>query len=444
MRFISKWVVAGLICTLALCGNVFAASEITPILETPARLDDIEGHINDADDPAIWAHPEDLSKSLVIVTLKKGGLDVYDLQGNRIQHVTPKPIPGVAANPARFNNVDIVFGMPMQDAKVDVAVVSDRYNDMVRFFTISPAALAVGRDPLVEVTAQNQGTVFNDNLDEVAKGDLTTYGLAVTQVSGETGKAFAYVSQNDRTTLAKVELIPMEHQKIGFNVVATHDLPNSFELPNGETWATAHDDDGELPHVEGIVVDDANDAVYFAQEKVGIWRGSLDDSFENLVLIDKTNEFGVPYSRTWNKEEEEYDIELLWEQDQDYGSDYLAEDVEGLTLYDAGNGEGYLLASSQGSNEFVVYDRKSNAYIGNFVIVADQEAGIDGDQECDGAAVTNLNLGGEFETGLLVVQDGENMPEIFVNGDEKAANTNFKFVRWGDIANAMGLVINNK
>jgi 3-phytase len=80
------------------------------------------------------------------------------------------------------------------------------------------------------------------------------------------------------------------------------------------------------------------------------------------------NEYGVPYLRTWNPEEEEYDIDLLWDQDKDYGSDHLSADVEGLTIYDAGNGKGYLIASSQGSDQFEVYDRITDAYIGSFSI----------------------------------------------------------------------------
>jgi myo-inositol-hexaphosphate 3-phosphohydrolase len=46
----------------------------------------------------------------------------------------------------------------------------------------------------------------------------------------------------------------------------------------------------------------------------------------------------------------------------------------------------------------------TNAYIGNFIIIEGDD--VDGIQECDGATDSNLNLGGEFEGGLLVVQDG--------------------------------------
>ena len=435
-----------LVAILAVCsvGNANALTEVEPVLETPARLGDIEGNDNDPDDPAIWIHPKDRSKSLVICTLKEGGMDVYDLEGVRIQHVTPKPVPGVASNPGRFNNVDIVFAGKNTWMKNDLAVVADRYNDMLRIFKISRSRLDRGMDPLVEITAKNQATIFNNNPEEVAEGDFTTYGLGVAQPSGRFGKTFVYVSQNDRTTLAKLVLVPMPNGKVAYKVVAKHNLPESYQLPDGTVWDAAQDDDCEDSHVEGIVVDDENGFVYFGQEQVGIWKGPIKNTFANLTLIDKVNEYGVPYLRTWNEEEEEYDIDLLWDQDKDYGSDYLAEDVEGLTIYDAGNGEGYLIASSQGSDQFVVYDRKTNAYIGNFEVVENQDEEIDGAQESDGAAVTNLNLGGEFATGLLVVQDGENTPEILDEEGEGIDNANFKYVPWGEIAQKMGLTVNNR
>ncbi len=420
-----------------------AEAQIKPVLQTPARLGDIEGQDNDPDDPAIWIHPHNRKKSLIITTLKEGGMDVYDLQGQLIQHITPKPVPGIAKNPARFNNVDIVFGMRLHHRFQDVAVVSDRYNDMIRFFAISKKRLRQGKDPLYEITARSQPTIFNNNPEQVAEGDFTTYGLGVSQPKGRRGKVFAYVSQNDTNRLAKLALKIMQGGRIGYKMIAKHDLPEFFKLPDGSIWDAAQDDDNEKSHVEGIVVDDKNGMVYFGQEQVGIWKGPIKRTFKSLVLFDKVNEFGVPYLRTWNEEEEEYDIEILWDQDKDYGSDYLSEDVEGLAMYDAGHGEGYLIASSQGSNQFVVYDRKSNDYIGNFSITANEDGDVDSVQESDGAAVTHLNLGGEFKTGLLVVQDGENTPSLFAEDGEAIDNANFKYIRWGDIADQMGLDINN-
>jgi 3-phytase len=86
-------------------------------------------------------------------------------------------------------------------------------------------------------------------------------------------------------------------------------------------------------------------------------------------------------------------------------------------------------------------DRKSNDYIGNFSIIDNDEISIDGVQESDGAAVTHLNLGGEFTNGLLVVQDGENTPYIFDEDNRAIDNANFKYTPWELIADEMGLVV---
>src|SRR5262249_18029341 len=41
-----------------------------------------------ADDPAIWVHPGDPTRSLILGTDKKGGLNVFDLEGRRLQIVS--------------------------------------------------------------------------------------------------------------------------------------------------------------------------------------------------------------------------------------------------------------------------------------------------------------------------------------------------------------------
>lgn len=48
--------------------------------------------------------------------------------------------------------------------------------------------------------------------------------------------------------------------------------------------------------------------------------------------------------------------------------------------------------------------------------------------------VVNVNLGGDFTQGLLVAHDGGNTPDVLGEEGEEPDNTNFKFVRWGDVA----------
>jgi len=94
--------------------------------------------------------------------------------------------------------------------------------------------------------------------------------------------------------------------------------------------------------------------------------------------------------------------------------------------------------SSQGSDEVLIYDRESLEHLGNFSV---EDGVADSVEESDGMHVVNVNLGGEFTQGLLVIQDGGNTPDVLDDEGEERDNTNFKFVRWADVASAMGIEI---
>jgi 3-phytase len=137
---------------------------------------------------------------------------------------------------------------------------------------------------------------------------------------------------------------------------------------------------------EGCVADDERGVLYVAEEEVGIWRWDAEpDGSAEGTLLDTT----------------------------DGGN--LAADVEGLAIAADAAGGGLLIASSQGDNAYVVYDRIDNRYLATFEI-ADGE--IDGTRDTDGIDVTTVPLGSGFSLGLLVAQDGRN--------DD--GNQNFKLV----------------
>ncbi|MDX2078744.1 MAG: phytase [bacterium] len=155
---------------------------------------------------------------------------------------------------------------------------------------------------------------------------------------------------------------------------------------------------------EGCVADDELGFLYIGEEKVGIWKfyAEPDQSSDFILQVAVTD--GNP----------------------------LTADAEGLAIYYAQNGAGYLLASSQGSSEFVVYDRAGdNALIGVFSVIEGGNA--DGISGTDGIDVTNFPLGDAFPTGVFVAQD-----DLNINPDD---NQNFKLVSWGDIASALGLAV---
>lgn len=408
---------------------------VVATLETRAFHDDEAGGNADADDPAIWVNHQERGRSLVIATLKEGGLAVFNLKGEEIQHIAAPPPPRDGDKPGRFNNVDLLLGFDLNGKKADLAIVSDRGLDRLRIYAINPGYAASGLPPLKDVTAPELAAtpwVFSANQDEV-NDQTTAYGVAATNFEGY-GPASAVVSQRSRTQLRRVVFFANKAGQVGYKLRDILKLPNEFKLPNKAMWTPCQDDDGQEAQVEGMVIDGLHGVLYAAQEQVGIWRISFTNGLGSKPkLIDKVRSYGQPYERTWVAEDEEYACEF--KDEPGFGGTVLTADAEGLAIYPGKFGKGYLLASSQGDSTFAVYQRDGeNTYLGGFQAVDDGK--IDGAQHCDGAAVTNYALGADFPNGLLVLHDGENTPDALDESGEARANTNFKFVPWPSVANA--------
>ncbi|MER5643129.1 phytase [Streptosporangium sp. NPDC002524] len=403
---------------------------VEPRVETPALFDDAAGGNANGDDPAIWVHPTRPGKSLVMTTAKEGGLYAYDLDGRRLQHVPAPAAPGEDDEPGRFNNVDLVYGLRLSGGvKADLAVVSDRGRDQIRFYAVDKDAVGKGgagrgRAPLTDVTDPAVPFVFNTGQEQVNDA-RTAYGLATWQDGTGT---YVLVSQRHRTRVALLRLTATARGKVGYRLVRTLDLPGSFRLPDRTTWTPCLEP-GELPQVEGMVVDGERDVLYAAQEDVGIWRMRADLT-GTPALVDRVREYGRP--GVYDPETEE----CAPGADPGYGGRHLSADAEGLTIYHGDGGDGYLLASGQGDNTFTVYDRERNRYVGQFRIGAGN--GLDGVEHSDGSMVVNVPLG-RFDRGLLVAHDGENTPGAVDENGEARENTNFKFVGWGDVADRLDL-----
>ena len=144
---------------------------------------------------------------------------------------------------------------------------------------------------------------------------------------------------------------------------------------------------------EGCVADDETGAFYLAEEDVAIWRYDAEPTGGTT----RTKVDGV-------------------------GDGRLTADVEGLSIYYGTGGTGYLIASSQGNNTYVVYDRQApNVPVKTFAV----EAGtIDAVSYTDGLDVINAPLGAQFPEGAFITQDDSN----------DGGNQNFKLVPWGAIA----------
>jgi 3-phytase len=362
---------------------------VIPTVETrPDLIDDSNLPFSqraDADDPAIYVNSTDSQKSLVLTSVKNGGLRVYDLSGNLLQEINPGNI--------RYNNVDLQYGFKLGGKSIDIAVASDRNNDKLVIFQIDPNASTPG-EYLKDITDSSIGTLFQAAPFSAPylASTRSAYGLALYR-SPKTDDYYAFVNRRTTGDVAQYKLVDKGNGKIGAERVREFTLPS----PTGE----------RSPQTEGMVADQELGYLYIGQEDVGIWKFQAEpDGGKTGTLVDKVKALG---------------------------GEHLTDDVEGLTIYYTKDGTGYLLVSSQGDNTFAAYTREgSNNFLGRFAV--GNNGAIDSVQESDGADVINVPLGPDFPFGLFVTQDGNNLPAKIVDGEN--VSSNFKFVPWENIANA--------
>ncbi len=170
-----------------------------------------------------------------------------------------------------------------------------------------------------------------------------------------------------------------------------------------EIWTTPVTLDGEIAptlsrtlqlpgQLEGCVYHEPSARLFIGEEERGIWVLDLSDP----------NAEPTPF-------------------DTIAAGNGLAADVEGLSIWDRGEGEAYLVASAQSKNRFVVYDLSANQPVGIFTVAESADGAIDAVTHTDGLDVSGASLPG-FPRGLVVVQDdGNPRPE---------QNQNFKLVDW--------------
>ncbi|MGF1500863.1 MAG: phytase [Paracoccaceae bacterium] len=347
----------------------------------------------DPDDPAIYLHPTDPNQSLVVTSMKNGGLRVYDLAGEEISRIEQDGI--------RYNNVDVIYDIIVGDLVTepsDLIVASDRANDTLAFFQIDPDAgtlteISGGELSLISVPE----TIFG-----VDDGEATAYGLA-TYTSLEDGTEYIFVTQADGNQIAQLALNPDGLGGFNAEIVRTIELP----VPEGEDPADFQS--------EGIAVDRELGRVYVSVE-------------EELGLV----AFGAePTDGTG--------VQIVAPID----ADFFTPDLEGVSIHYGENGTGAILVSSQGDATFAAFDRLTNDYLGSFAIRDDEEAGLDGVQESDGLDIFSAPLGDAFPNGLLVTQDGNNEPvNVFPDpedGEIQNFDVNFKYTDLGKVADLVGI-----
>jgi myo-inositol-hexaphosphate 3-phosphohydrolase len=366
---------------------------IAPVAETPAEsrfvdpTSPVEGP--DPDDPAIWLNPADPNDSVIVTSHKEGGLRVYDLAGHELQAIEPEGI--------RYNNVDVIYNVALDDSVTDLFVASDRANDTLAIYAIDPATRT-----LHDVTGHVPKSIFG-----VDDGEATAYGLDA--YTAADGTNYVFVTQAGGGEIAQLRLFEGHDGEISAKVVRTLSLPN----PDGVG--------PEDLQSEGLVIDQTTGQGYVALESGGIWRFDADPDGHHH----KEGHGGG------------FDFEQFVASD----ADFLTPDLEGLSIRYAADGSRQMFVSSQGDSTFSVLDLDTGAFLGRFAVA--EGNGIDGAEESDGLDIFSGPLGDAFPNGLLVVHDGSSEPQnVFPDpesGEIQNFDANFKLLDLGEALAAVGL-----
>ncbi len=223
-----------------------ATAQNTEVLK-PVFITDTTQH--DTDDPAIWIHPTDPNKSLIIGTDKDedGALYVYDLQGKILK---------VVSNLKRPNNVDIEYGLMLNGKKTDIAVAAERLSHKLRIFSLPDMEEIDGGG--IEIFIGEIGKEFRDLM-----------GISLYK-NPSTNKIYAIAGRKagptDGTYLWQYELTDDGKGKVKAELV------RKFGKYSGKK------------EIEAIAVDDALGYVYYSDETVGVRKYYADPEKGNEEL----------------------------------------------------------------------------------------------------------------------------------------------------------------
>jgi 3-phytase len=226
-------IAAGLIASLLLaaCGGD-DGDETELSFESPAREATASGETDpvppggDADDSAIWVHPDDPASSTIIGTDKLGGLAVYDLDGDQIQYLADGDL----------NNVDLRDGFRLGGESVTLVTAADSTTHRLAIYRVNPSTRE-----LVDVAAR-----------EIELG-IAAYGSCMYR-SAKTGRFYVFVNSEKEAGDPGGRVEQWELIEAGGRVDAQ--LVRSFAVGS---------------QTEGCVVDDELGDLYIGEEARGIW-----------------------------------------------------------------------------------------------------------------------------------------------------------------------------
>lgn len=215
-----------------------------PVLYPSLETDPVPHAGDAADDPAIWVHPHDPARSLILGTDKNGGLAVYDLAGHLMQYIPD----------GRLNNIDIRTGFEGMSGLEYIAAATDRTHTAIALYAIDADTQQLRR-----VNARQIPAEFYD-----------PYGLCMyrSQVNNE----LYVIASNATGQIHQWRLFPTANNTVDAELVRQLSLDSV---------------------AEGCVVDDETGYLYIAEEDVAIWRfGAEPDAGNERIAITRVSPDG--------------------------------------------------------------------------------------------------------------------------------------------------------
>lgn len=296
----------------------------------------------DADDPAIWIHPRDAQRSLIIGTDKRAGaLYVYNLKGQVVQ---------IVQGLRRPNNVDVEYGLRLGSRRVDIAVATEREAQRLRVYAIEGGRL------------RDIGHPDGTRVFEGESGDAALpMGVALYRRPRD-GAIFAIVSRKSGPRegyLWQYRLVPDRSGRVSLRKV------RAFGQFSGE---------GEI---EAVAVDDSLGYVYYADERYGIRKYHADPNHPRAG-----DELAV------------------------FGRSGFEGDREGIAIYPTGSKKGYILCVDQRPGDSIVFlfpraGIRSDVHVHEPAVAMVRSSA----DETDGMEVTPRPLGKQFPHGVLVMMN---------------------------------------
>lgn len=318
-------------------------SAVRPVLMT-------EPVSQDADDPAIWIHPTEPERSLIVGTDKTaapdGALVVYGLDGKIRQ-----TIQGID----RPNNVDIEYGLPLRGKPMPIVVVTERLQHRLRVYAIASDGGSLGdlsSPDGLHVCAGEQG----ENAEPMGIGLYRR---------PKDGAIFAIIAPKGS------EKSPRQ------NYLWQYRLEGDRYGKVRATFVRRFGDFSGTKEIEAIAVDDALGYVYYADEGDGIHKWHADPDHPDA---------GRELAR--------------------FATKGYRGDREGIGIYARPDGTGYLVCTDQlaRDSEYHVYRREGEP--GNpHDHTRELKIVRGGADETDGLEVTASAVGKRFPNGLVIAMN---------------------------------------